>query len=84
MTTPATYPEDITEGAKLFSLVNGMWVLCGIMVLLTVIFGAYALRKQVKVRTLSFINHSYFTKRKGNDCGKVNSWHTLSRFCFHL
>jgi hypothetical protein len=64
VTTPATYPEDITEGAKLFSLVNGMWVLCGIMVLLTLIFGAYALRKPVKVRTLSFTTIVILPKEK--------------------
>ena len=66
VTTPVTYPEDITEGAKLFSLVNGVWVLCGIMVLLTLIFGAYALRKPVKVRTLLCSTIGILSKEKFN------------------
>jgi hypothetical protein len=59
VTTPVTYLQDITEGAKLFGLDYGMWVLFGFVVLLTVIFGAYALRKLVKVRTQSVMNHSF-------------------------
>ena len=59
VTTPVTYLQDITEGAKLFGLDYGMWVLFGFVVLLTVIFGAYALRKLVKVRTQLVMNHSF-------------------------
>ena len=65
VTTPVTYPEDITEGAKLFSLVNGVWVF-GIMVLLTLIIGAYALRKPVKVRTLLCSTIGILSKEKFN------------------
>ena len=53
------YLQEISDDARLGGLGYGTWVFFGVVGILMVTFAVCAVRKLTKVRTQTFINHSF-------------------------